>query len=392
MFSRRSHVDRQPNAIALAIERVRADGLVGGGHAATGPLLDLTLSNPTQAKIAYPEQRILGALGRRAALLYEPDPLGHSLAREALAADWQKRGLPISADRIALCSSTSEAYTFLFKLLCDPGDELLVPRPSYPLFEHLARFDDVRLRAYRLAYDGAWHIDFDSLERARTARTRGVIVVSPNNPTGSYLKREELERLARLGLPIVSDEVFSSYPLGAERGRVESALEADDCLVFALNGLSKLAGLPQLKLAWTTLGGPAALVDEAISRLELMLDAYLSPATPVQLALPELLACGAQVRAAIKERAHGNLRKLRAMLDDSPASVLDVEGGWYAVVRPPATRPEQEWVLALLELDRVLVQPGFFYDFETEPVLVLSLLTPEAEFSEGVRRLRARLE
>src|SRR5262245_40319832 len=185
MFSRRSHVDRQPNAIARAVERLQAPE----------SYLDLTVSNPTQLDISYPEQRIFAALTRRDALLYEPDPLGLRSAREALALDWQQRGLSITADRIALTASTSEAYAILFKLLCDPGDELLVPRPSYPLLEHLARFEAVRLVPYRLAYDGAWHIDFDSLERAKGPRTRGVIVVSPNNPTGSYLKRAELERL-----------------------------------------------------------------------------------------------------------------------------------------------------------------------------------------------------
>jgi hypothetical protein len=331
--------------------------------------------------------RIASALADPGSRVYEPDPLGLAAARETISRLWKNREIDVDPSRVVLASSTSEAYGFLFKLLCDPGDDVLVPRPSYPLFEHLARYEGVGLVPYALEYDGAWHVDLANLSRRRTPRTRAIITVNPNNPTGSFLKRSELAAIARLGLPILSDEVFGAYGIGDDSERVASALRATDALVFALDGLSKLAALPQMKLAWVTVGGPDAEVSAAMSAFELIADSYLSPSAPVQHALPALLASGERSRRALRARIESNLASLRRRLARSAATVLDVEGGWYAVVRLPDVKSEEAWVLGLLDDCDVLVQPGFFYDCATEPFAVLSLITPETEFASGVERL-----
>ncbi len=379
-FSERSGFDLARNALSEALTRRREAGR---------GVLDLTESNPTRAGLPYDGEAILGSLSAPGALVYEPASFGLVAARETVA-----RHLGVSASRVVLTASTSEAYAFLFKLLCDPGDEVLVPVPSYPLFEHLARLETVRAVPYRIAYDGAWHLDLDSVRAAVGPRTRAIVVVTPNNPTGSILKRGELSALADLGLPIVSDEVFAGYALDAraEPPRASSALEAQGALVFALGGLSKLAALPQMKLAWTVVGGPDALAGAALGRLEIIADAFLSVGAPVQHALPALLASRARVTAAIVARTRENLAFLRRAASGKATSVLDVEAGWYATLRVPRTRTEEQWALALLEQDGVYVHPGHFFDFESEAYLVASLLTPEAAFREGTERLVARVE
>jgi alanine-synthesizing transaminase len=382
MLSRRSDLGQEQNAFSTALARARNAGRA---------LLDLTVSNPTIASLPYDSAAILDALADARLLRYAPEPLGLLQAREAVAAEWQREGRAIDARQVFLTASTSEAYSVLLKLLCDPGDEVLVPHPSYPLFDHLSRLESVELRSYPLVYDGAWHIDLAALGRARSPRTRAVITVSPNNPTGSFLKKNELKTLASLGLPVISDEVFAAYPFTSSGHRAGSVLEANSCLTFALGGLSKRAGLPQLKLAWTTISGPSALVEAALERLEVVLDAYLSPSTPVQLALGRLLAASAPTQQAILARCRENLAALDRELAGSAATRLDVEGGWYAVLRLPETESEEHWVMALLERDGVVVHPGFFYDFAREPFVVLSLITPASEFSEGVRRLACRI-
>jgi aspartate/methionine/tyrosine aminotransferase len=383
MFSSRSSFDLSPNPLAVALARSRT---------ASRPLVDLTESNPTRAGIPYAREAIVGALAASGALLYEPSPFGLASAREAVARDLSADGHAVDAARVVLTASTSEAYAFVFKLLCDAGDEVLVPVPSYPLFEHLARLEGVRAVPYRLAYDGAWHVDLDSARRAVTARTRAVVAVSPNNPTGSYLKRAELAALAALGLPIVSDEVFARYPLREDAERARSALDAAGApLVFALRCLSKLAALPQMKLAWIAVGGDGARVTAALSRLEIIADAFLSVGTPVQHALPALLASRHVAEDAVRARTRANLAVVRDAVAGSPASLLDVEGGWYATLRVPGTRGEQEWALALLEDDGVHVHPGHFFDFEREAYLVTSLLAPPADFEEGIRRIVKRV-
>jgi len=382
-FSQRSAFDPRPNTLTLALDRARGEGRT---------ILDLTVANPTSAGIPYDDAAILAALSDARALLYEPHAFGLPRARETVARDvsaWA--GVEVDPAQVVLTASTSEAYAFLLKVLCDPGDDVLVPQPSYPLFEHLAAFESVRLTPYPLAYDGAWHIDFDGLRRAIGPRTRAVLVVSPNNPTGSFLKRTELAALAALGLPIVSDEVFATYVLDDDATRVRSVLETKDALVFSLGGLSKLAALPQMKAAWTVVSGP--LQHEALARLELIADTFLSVGTPVQHALPTLLATRARAHDSILHRTRRNLAALRASLTQaaSPATLLRVEGGWYATLRLPRTRSEETWVLELLEHDNVYVHPGAFFEFPGEAFIVLSLLTPEPTFAEGIARIIARV-
>jgi aspartate/methionine/tyrosine aminotransferase len=280
-------------------------------------------------------------------------------------------------------------------LLCNPGDEVLVPRPSYPLFEFLARMEAVVIQRYSLAYHAGWGIDLGALERELSGRTRAIVVVNPNNPTGSFLKRNELEVLERLcatrGLALISDEVFSDYAFAPDAERASMAASVEDCLAFSLSGLSKVAALPQMKLGWIVAGGPDTLRRKALEGLEWIADTYLSVSTPVQCAAAELLRLGQEVASQVRARTARNLASARACLTGSAGGILAVEGGWYIVIRVPATRSEEEWALELVARDNVLLQPGFFYDFENEAFLVASLLTHPAEFDEGLRRLRRGL-
>lgn len=369
----------------------RLSGLLVAKRRAGADVLDLTQANPTAAGFAYPGADLLDALGDPRALLYEPDAAGLSEARTAVSAYYAARGCTVDAGRILLAASTSESYSLLFKLLADPGDEVLVPRPSYPLFEYLAALDSVRAVPYPLVYHGGWAIDMEALESAVSARTRAVILVNPNNPTGSFLKRAELSRLiemcARRGAAIISDEVFSDYAFGADETRVPTLAGLRETAAFAMSGLSKVCGLPQMKAGWIT--APDAV---ALARLEFVADTYLSVSGPVQHALPALLEAGRAVREQISGRTQRNLARLRTAMSGSACHVLEVEGGWYATLRVPRTRSEEEWTLELLDRDHVLVQPGFFYDFETEAYFVLSLLTEPRIFDEGVARLLGRVE
>ncbi|HEY4014129.1 MAG TPA: pyridoxal phosphate-dependent aminotransferase [Polyangiaceae bacterium] len=379
MFSTRASLDLSPNPVTLALGRARAEDRA---------VLDLTESNPTRAGVPYDGRAILDAIAAPASLRYEPSPFGLASAREAIARDHAERGLAVDASRVVLTASTSEAYAFLFKLLADPGDDILVPSPSYPLFEHLARLESVRAVPYRLAYDGAWHIDVPALRAAVTARTRAVVTVSPNNPTGSYLKRDELDALASLGLPILSDEVFAEFPLRDDPRRARSALDPSDArLVFVLGGLSKAAALPQAKLAWILVGGSTSEVDGSLARLELIADAFLSVGTAVQHAAPRLMASRGMAAGFLRSRCRANLACLRASLELCPASVLDVEGGWYATIRLPKTQGEEAWALSLLEEEGVYLHPGYFFDIEDGAHAVVSLIAPEDIVREGAMRI-----
>ena len=383
MFSSRLNWSLPTNPLARLIEEKRASGAT---------ILDLTESNPTAAGFSYPEDRIVAAMADPRSLRYEPAPAGHPTAREAVAAYYGSR---VEPDRILLTASTSEAYGFLFKLLADPGDEVLVPRPSYPLFDFLAALESARVVEYPLVHQGGWKIDFDALERRITPHSRAVVVVNPNNPTGSYLKKPELAWLIKLcrehDLAVLSDEVFSDYALVEDTERVSSLVNVEDVLTFSLSGLSKSVGLPQLKLGWIVAGGPAAARREAWQHLELIADTYLSVGTPVQWAAAPLLALRGMMQAQILERVRGNLGYLRSQIgSDSPWRLFEPEGGWYAVIQAPRIHSEEEWVLTLLGEDNVLVQPGFFFDFAAEAFLVVSLLAKSEDFRKGVRRLLAR--
>ena len=386
MFSTRVPDDRRPNELALALARARG----------RRPLLDLTVSNPTRVGIRYPDD-LLAGLAAPAALTYQPAPLGLREAREAVAATYARRGLRMDPDRIVLTSSTSEAYSILFKLLCEPGrSNVLTPVPSYPLFDHLTRLDGVEQRRYALDYHGIWAIDVDQVDAAWTPNTRAVLAVSPNNPTGSVLREADAAELvarcdARRAALIV-DEVFCDYPLGAPIAEPR-ALDAPSCLVCRLGGLSKTVGLPQVKLGWIALDGPDAIVAEALDRLELICDTYLSVSTPVQVAAASLLDRGASIRSQILDRLRANDATLRAVVDGANgAAVLPADGGWSAVIRVPATRPEASLVLDLLELDGLVVHPGYFFDFPHEAFLVVSLLPEPEVFGRAVRLLQDRLD
>lgn len=387
MFSSRLHWDLRPNHLARALEARRRSG---------AQILDLTQSNPTRAGLSYPAGEIIGAFGDPRALIYEPAPAGSPAAREAVMEYYSARGFVVDPSRIFLTASTSESYAWLFKLLADPGDEVLAPRPSYPLFEFLAEMESVRVVQYPLVYHDGWSIDTDALTDALTDRTRAIVLVNPNNPTGSFVKRGELETLVALsaehGIALISDEVFADYTLEPDTERIPSLAGVEGALTFCLSGLSKVAGMPQMKLGWIVIGGPSVMRTAAAERLELIADTYLSVGTPVQLALPSLLAAGEDVHRQISARVRQNLADLRAAAGSQPSlQVLNLEGGWSAILRMPRTHSEEEWCLDLLENARVLVQPGFFYDFESEAFLVLSLLTAPEVFCEGLRRLLRRL-
>ncbi len=387
MFSSRLYWDLRPNRLAQVLGVARRQGT---------EILDLTESNPTRAGFSYPAEQILSSLSDARALLYEPEPAGMHAARAAVGDYYSARGFAVDPARIFITASTSESYGWLFKLLADAGDEVLVPRPSYPLFEFLAQMELVRVAQYPLVYDDSWVIDLDALAAAAGERTRAIVLVNPNNPTGSFVKRRDLKALVALcaerGLALISDEVFADYQFAADPEREPSLAGIDEVLTFCLSGLSKICGLPQMKLGWIVTGGPAALRSEAAERLELIADTYLSVGTPVQHALPRLIDAGSAVQKQIAARVGENLNVLREVVGaGSPAQVLKVEGGWYATVRVPRTKTEEQWCLELLERDKVLVQPGFFYDFEAEAYLVLSLLTPVETFREGVKRLMRRM-
>lgn len=386
MFSARTGWDLTPNRLSSLLEARRNRG---------EPVLDLTETNPTRVGIEYP-LGLLAPLADPDALRYEPAARGLASAREAVAADHARRGVTIDPSRVLLTASTSEAYAWLFKLLCDPGDAVLVPRPSYPLFSYLARLESVDVHAYALSYDGQWHLTLDAVRDAVTPRTRAVVLVSPNNPTGSYLKRTEAGELLALcaerGIAVVSDEVFADYAFGPDPRRVASLAADGPALAFSLGGLSKSCGLPQLKLAWIAVSGPETWRTAAQARLEVVADTYLSVSTPVQRAAPALLARREELQRPIAERVAANREALRRRLGPgSPASLLDAEGGWSAVLQVPATQSEEERVMRLLEEHGVLVHPGYFFDFPREAFLVLSLLPPRDVFAEAVDRIIAVL-
>jgi aspartate/methionine/tyrosine aminotransferase len=380
MFSDRLPPHAETNRLTQAIAALRAR---------RAPFTDLTASNPTQAGIPYPGD-LLTALADSRALVYEPDPRGLAAARAAVAADHARRGAVVDATHVVLTASTSEAYTWLFKLLCNPGDSVLVPRPSYPLFEHLTRLEGVRAVPYDLEYHGRWEVDVASLAAA-PADARALLVVSPNNPTGSYVSARELEQLTAFcrgrGCALVADEVFADYALDAVHPVTDLATRAG-VLAFTLGGLSKSLGLPQLKLGWMVVGGPPDDRDRALDALELIADSFLSVGTPVQVAAPTLLTRAAPVRAAIHARVRRNLDAARAAVAREPAcELLRTEAGWAAVLRIPATRGEETFVLDLLERERILVHPGYFFDFRAEAFVVVSLLPPEDLFADAITRL-----
>lgn len=397
LFSRRTAWDRTPNPLTRRLAAARSRGDV---------LTDLTESNPTRAGVVPDAiaREMVAALGDPRGVAYAPEPLGHELAREAVAGYYRARGVAaeaVDARRVALSASSSEAYAWLFKLLCERGDRVLVPRPSYPLFEWLAGLEEVELEPYPLLREEGFRVDLDAVAAALAgpegARTRAILMVHPNNPTGSFVRRDDAEALEALaaahGVALVVDEVFGDYAHGAlPADRLPTFAGRARALTFVLSGLSKVVALPQLKLGWTVVSGPPALAEEALARLEMIADTYLSVSTPVQLALPSLLARRPEVQRAILARVRENLAALDDALAREGAEVvrrLPVEGGWYAILDVPRTHAEDEWVERLVDLG-VIVHPGYFFDLDREGYLVVSLLPREAEFAPAiVRAVRA---
>ena len=385
MFSKRTDWRLEENAYTRALHRRRASGK---------PILDLTVSNPTACGFQYDEAAILGALADPAALRYDPEAKGLLKARAAVAQYYHEKNSEAHVDleRLILTTGTSEAYSFILRLLCEAGDEIVIAQPSYPLFEFLAAIHDVKLRPFRLVYDHGWQIDFAALTKATSPRTRAVILVHPNNPTGHFVSRSEAEQLQKLCLEreiaLVIDEVFLDYKVRVADTRQKQGSFAFDArtLTFVVSGLSKIAGLPQMKIGWIAAAGPDALVGDAIARLEIIADTYLSLNAPVQHALPTLLAQRGAMQPQIMRRIEENLRTLDESLERQKlVSRLEFEGGWCAVLRVPAVQPDDELAIRLMEDYSVLAHPGHFYDFPDDGYLVVSLLTPVEEFGEGIR-------
>lgn len=381
MFADRTNWNLGGNRLSQALAAHRASGK---------PLRDMTISNPTECGFKYDEQNVLRALANPAALRYEPDPRGMSSARAAVARYYANCAVKISPDEIFLTTSTSEAYSFAFRLLCNPGDEILIPAPGYPLFDFLADIHDVKLIRYPLLYDHGWQIDFLVLQQAMTARTRAIVIVNPNNPTGHYAKPVEAQRLSEIcaaqEMALIVDEVFLDFPF-ANSAPVSLAGNVE-ALTLTTSGLSKSCGLPQMKASWLAVSGPAKLKSEAISRLEVIADTYLSMNTPVQLAMPVMLEQRHEFQRQLLDRVKRNIAELdRQLAAQDACSRLIVEGGWYTVIRLPANIDDEEFAFRLLQAKNVYVHPGHLYDFPDQKYVVASLITPEEEFAESARLL-----
>ena len=380
MFSERTGWNLEKNRLSHKLAELRASGQT---------ILDLTRSNPTECGFSYDQERIQNALARPESLRYQPDPRGIKSARRAVSAYYQQQQVQMAADDLILASGTSEAYSFIFRLLCNPGDEVLIPAPSYPLFDFLADLSDVKLVRYPLLYDHGWQIDFAALAAASSPRTKALIVVHPNNPTGHYASPAEQSKLAdfcaQRRIALIADEVFLDFSLN--NSRAQSLVSLNKALTFTLSGLSKSCGLPQMKLAWIAVSGPSDDKAQALARLEVIADAYLSVGTPVQLATPELLATRAGFQAQVIARVQANLRELDAQLSrQSACNRLLCEGGWAAVLRVPAVGSDEDLAITLLSKEGVYVHPGHFYDFAQPGYVIVSLIVREDEFAESIRR------
>lgn len=389
MFAGRTAWALSQNRFSLALNKARARG---------AKLLDLTVSNPTECGFHFDSAAILASLSRPESLTYDPQPQGLLDARRAVTEYYNGKSFgaknTILPEQIFLTTSTSEAYSYLFRLLCDPGDQVLAPRPSYPLFDFLADIQDVKVRRYDLFYDHGWHIDVGGLPAAITDRTRAILVVNPNNPTGSFVHKAEFRQLeafcAERNLALVSDEVFLDYEV--EAAAEISAAFSHECLSFALSGLSKISCLPQMKVAWMVISGPEQLCREARDRLEIIADTYLSQNAPVQHAVPALLDQKTKIQAQLTQRIRSNLKFLDEQLHTFPqVQRLRSEGGWYVVLRVPARQSDEELAIELIERTGVVVHPGHFYEFQSDGYLVLSLITPTTVFEDGVRAILGKI-
>jgi alanine-synthesizing transaminase len=383
MFSHRTAWNLEPNPLSKALaDRISSDK----------PVIDLTESNPTKCGFHFEAEQVLAALSHPGSLSYEPVPQGLLPARNAVVDYYRSRQCVVNVNDIFLTTSTSEAYSFLFRTLCNPGDEVLIPQPGYPLFNFLADIQDVATVPYPLIYDYGWQIDFHALQRVVSPRTRAIVVVNPNNPTGHFCKTDDMHRLNQIcvegDLAIIADEVFLDFSLGKEIPRSFAA--NDKALTFTMSGLSKISGLPQMKVAWLIATGPETLKQKAVARLEMIADTYLSMNTPMQLALPALLELRHDFQQQCIERTRNNLAQLDELLSTQKLCTrLDLEGGWYVVIKLPVTGGDNDFALELLSTHGVYVHPGHFYDFAADGYLVVSLITPEPAFATGTQALVA---
>ncbi len=376
-FSDRTSWHRAQNRLAEELERLRREGR---------DVIDLTCSNPTEAGVAYPGDVILRGLAGPEALRYAPDPKGLPGARAAVAAHYAARGVRIDPASILLTASTSESYSYLFRLLCNSGERILVPAPSYPLFDYLAQINDVRTDHYALRYDGRWYLDMASIENAATPETRALVVVHPHNPTGMLVSPPERARLIDFcrsrGVALIVDEVFLDYAF--DPAAAESFAATSGILTCTLNGLSKMAGLPQLKLGWIAVSGPREERAEALARLEILADTFLSVNTPAQVALPAILAGAGATTRSIRERVRRNYEAMRSACAGTVCSALESDGGWYGILRIPRVLPEEEVAVRLLREHAIALYPGYFFDMTGEGFLVVSLLPREEVFAAAV--------
>ena len=382
-FSRRTDWHRRHNRLADCFETRLSSGK---------PIIDLTSSNPTECGFHYPQTAIADALSNPELVRYQPDPHGLIPARKVVSDYYQTRGHSVDPSTIFLTASSSEAYSHIFKLLCNVDDTVLVPQPSYPLFEYLAQINDVHPEYYHLMYDGDWHIDFESMRRSISSSTKAIVLVNPHNPTGMFADGSEYSEIRELAikhnLAIIVDEVFIEYPFESKPFIEQSYVTENRVLTFTLNGISKMLGLPQMKLGWMIVGGPPKIRQEAISRMEILCDTFLSVNTPVQLAFPALMELKSDIQQKIAQRVKANYQALRSIIQQSgPVSVLESNGGWYGILKVPNIKSDEQWALDLLEKKGVYVFPGYFFDFERDSFLVVSLLVEEKKFISGIRTI-----
>lgn len=388
MFSQRTNWSLAVNPLMARLKVIRQQ---------QEKIIDLTESNPTVCGFQYPKEEILSALANPRDILYEPSAQGSLAAREAIVSYYQKKGFRINPEQVFFTASTSEAYGFLFRLLADAGEHILVPRPSYPLFEFLAQLNDAVRDDYPLIYDGKWSIDIQALAKAISPKTKALLLVNPNNPTGSYIKEEELFELNRISqkynLAIICDEVFSDYRFDQDENIMPNLIGNSPVLTFSLAGASKSLGLPQMKIGWVIVSGPDKLVETALERLEIILDTYLSVNTPAINALPAWFNSIALIQQEIFEHLMKNREYLMKSVASFPACrCLNIEGGWYAILKLPLAKSEEEWSFEFLEKDHVLVHPGYFFDFQEEGYIVVSLLVAPENFQEGINRIIQRVQ
>jgi len=385
MFSKRFNYNTEENKLSALLKDKKSAGI---------SVLDLMESNPTNAGFDFDEAGILNAVSKSESLKYLPHPKGLKTARKAVAQYYKEKNIEINIDNIFLTSGTSEAYSFIFKLLTDPGDEILIPNPGYPLFSFIAEMESVNIKNYKLKYsDGNfWSIDFESLKSGIADKTKAVIIVNPNNPAGNYIKAKEINELLRIcrehKIAVICDEVFLDYPVESDRKNIFSVAGINYVLTFTLSGLSKICGLPQMKLSWIIVGGPKKECNEAKEKLEIITDTYLSVGAPVQLAVGSLLVNRDFIQAQIKDRILRNYEFLKSeLIANEFADLMKTDGGWYAVLKIKIKISEENMAFEMLDKKDVYIHPGFFFDFKDEGYIVVSLLTPAENFNTGIKRI-----